>query len=155
MGESTNKEKYKEMFKRHDSDDLRQRRFESNFQVRKNRRELAVDKGRDIQEEDSLLDGVEKMELDDDGNDDEKTKKKSVIGDQWEKFLKSANVIDQRIGLSRISKAINKNTKKVVKELIKHNLFARIIQLLESHGERFIQVRSNQPQRKVNLTLAF
>lgn len=155
MGESSNKEKYKEMMNRPASDDFLQRRIKGQGQVQKNRRELAVDKGRNIEEEkiDSLLDDVEMMDMDDDENDNEKMKKKSVIGDQWSQLLESSKVSDQHNGLFQISKAINKKPKAVVKELIKHNLVARIIQLLETQKDRITQVSSFQLQRYVSLTL--
>lgn len=153
MGESSNQEKHKEMMNRLDFDDLRKRRLGKHSQVQKNRRELAVDKGRTIEEEkiDSLLDDVEMMDMDDDENDNEKMKKKSVIGDQWGQLLESSSINDQLNGLFQISKAITKKTKAVVKELIKHNLVARIIQLLETQRDRIIQVSSFQLQRYVVL----
>lgn len=147
MGESSHTEKYKEMWNRYDSDDLRQRRFEDDAEERKNRRKLAVDKARDIPEEDSLLDEVQKMELDVDVDENEKVKKKAAIMDEWRQFLESSNAIDQRIGLSRISKEIHKNTEEVVKDLIEFNLFARIVHLLDSHGDRIVQVNSNRLTR--------
>lgn len=131
---SLGEEKYKCLKNNFNSDELRERRFEVNLQLRKKRRNDDASKRRDVNTQrdyEELLDDIEMLDI--------TQKKRCLILPDVVKLLFCDNVYNQIAAVQKVSRLLWQKPAEVIDDIAKLGLLPHFVQMLQS-GEKVLQV---------------